>query len=293
MTEQAAAVTEQILSEAGVPKASVLMEQMRLLQTAAVTGVLRVAAVLVVFLLGRMIIRHIIRGFRAALERNRSIDKGMEQFLLSAVRFVLYAFLIMAILTVLGVPSASIAAAIASAGVAVGLALQGSLSNLAGGIILLYTRPFVVGDYVKTSGGEGFVQDIGLIYTVLRQFDNTAVSVPNSTLTNGVITNCTARNERRISFDVGIGYGADIDKARSVILDVIRNHTETDQDKAPAVAVTDLQDSAVNLSVLVWVKDMAYGDQLGLRNTLREEVKKRLDAEGVEIPFPQMDVHIK
>lgn len=293
MTEQAAAVTEQILSEAGVPEASVLMEQMRLLQTAAVTGVLRVAAVLVVFLLGRMIIRHIIRGFRAALERNRSIDKGMEQFLLSAVRFVLYAFLIMAILTVLGVPSASIAAAIASAGVAVGLALQGSLSNLAGGIILLYTRPFVVGDYVKTSGGEGFVQDIGLIYTVLRQFDNTAVSVPNSTLTNGVITNCTARNERRISFDVGIGYGADIDKARSVILDVIRNHTETDQDKAPAVAVTDLQDSAVNLSVLVWVKDMAYGDQLGLRNTLREEVKKRLDAEGVEIPFPQMDVHIK
>ena len=293
MTEQAAAVTEQIFSEAGVPKASVLMEQMRLLQTAAVTGVLRVAAVLVVFLLGRMLIRHIIRGFRAALERNRSIDKGMEQFLLSAVRFVLYAFLIMAILTVLGVPSASIAAAIASAGVAVGLALQGSLSNLAGGIILLYTRPFVVGDYVKTSGGEGFVQDIGLIYTVLRQFDNTAVSVPNSTLTNGVITNCTARNERRISFDVGIGYGADIDKARSVILDVIRNHTETDQDKAPAVAVTDLQDSAVNLSVLVWVKDMAYGDQLGLRNTLREEVKKRLDAEGVEIPFPQMDVHIK
>ena len=293
MTEQAAAVTEQILSEAGVPKASVLMEQMRLLQTAAVTGVLRVAAVLVVFLLGRMLIRHIIRGFRAALERNRSIDKGMEQFLLSAVRFVLYAFLIMAILTVLGVPSASIAAAIASAGVAVGLALQGSLSNLAGGIILLYTRPFVVGDYVKTSGGEGFVQDIGLIYTVLRQFDNTAVSVPNSTLTNGVITNCTARNERRISFDVGIGYGADIDKARSVILDVIRNHTETDQDKAPAVAVTDLQDSAVNLSVLVWVKDMAYGDQLGLRNNLREEVKKRLDAEGVEIPFPQMDVHIK
>ena len=293
MTEQAAAVTEQIFSEAGVPKASVLMEQMRLLQTAAVTGVLRVAAVLVVFLLGRMLIRHIIRGFRAALERNRNIDKGMEQFLLSAVRFVLYAFLIMAILTVLGVPSASIAAAIASAGVAVGLALQGSLSNLAGGIILLYTRPFVVGDYVKTSGGEGFVQDIGLIYTVLRQFDNTAVSVPNSTLTNGVITNCTARNERRISFDVGIGYGADIDKARSVILDVIRNHTETDQDKAPAVAVTDLQDSAVNLSVLVWVKDMAYGDQLGLRNTLREEVKKRLDAEGVEIPFPQMDVHIK
>ena len=293
MTEQAAAVTEQILSEAGVPKASVLMEQMRLLQTAAVTGVLRVAAVLVVFLLGRMLIRHIIRGFRAALERNKSIDKGMEQFLLSAVSFVLYAFLIMAILTVLGVPSASVAAAIASAGVAVGLALQGSLSNLAGGIILLYTRPFVVGDYVKTSGGEGFVQDIGLIYTVLRQFDNTAVSVPNSTLTNGVITNCTARNERRISFDVGIGYGADIDKARSVILDVIRNHTETDQDKAPAVAVTDLQDSAVNLSVLVWVKDMAYGDQLGLRNTLREEVKKRLDAEGVEIPFPQMDVHIK
>ncbi len=293
MTEQAAAVTEQILSEAGVPKASVLMEQMRLLQTAAVTGVLRVAAVLVVFLLGRMIIRHIIRGFRAALERNRNIDKGMEQFLLSAVRFVLYAFLIMAILTVLGVPSASVAAAIASAGLAVGMALQGSLSNLAGGIILLYTRPFVVGDYVKTSGGEGFVQDIGLIYTVLRQFDNTAVSVPNSTLTNGVITNCTARNERRISFDVGIGYGADIDKARSVILDVIRNHTETDQDKVPAVAVTDLQDSAVNLSVLVWVKDMAYGDQLGLRNTLREEVKKRLDAEGVEIPFPQMDVHIK
>ncbi len=276
-----------------IEKAAIITEQLKDQQAAAVGAVLRVAAVLIVFLLGRLIIRHLMRGFRAGLERNRSIDKGTEQFLLSAIRFGLYALLIMAILTVLGVPSASVAAAIASAGVAVGLALQGSLSNLAGGIILLYTKPFSVGDYVKTSGGEGFVQDIGLIYTVLRQFDNTSVSVPNSTLTSGVITNCTARNERRISFDVGIGYGEDIDKARRVILDVIQEHSEADQSKAPAVAVTDLQDSAVNLSVFVWVKDMAYGDQLGLRNTLREEVKKRLDAEGVEIPFPQMDVHIK
>ena len=293
MIEQAATITEDILEGAGVPKANILVEQLKAQQTAAVGGVLRVAAVLIVFLLGRLLIRHLMRGFRAGLERNRSIDKGTVQFLLSAIRFGLYALLIMAILTVLGVPSASIAAAIASTGVAVGLALQGSLSNLAGGIILLYTKPFAVGDYVKTSGGEGFVQDIGLIYTVLRQFDNTSVSVPNGTLTNGVITNCTARNERRISFDVGIGYGADIDKARRAILNVIQEHPETDQNKAPAVVVTDLQDSAVNLSVFVWVKDMAYGDQLGLRNTLREEVKKRLDAEGVEIPFPQMDVHIK
>ena len=293
MIEQAAAITEDILEEAGVPKANILLEQLKSQQTALVGGVLRVAAVLILFLIGRVVIHHLMRGFRAGQERNKGIDKGMEQFLLSVINFALYALLIMMILTGLGVPSASVAAAIASAGVAIGLALQGSLSNLAGGIILIYTRPFVVGDYVKTSGGEGFVQHIGLIYTVLRQFDNTVVSVPNSTLTSGVITNCTARNERRISFDVGIGYGADIDKARSVILDVVKSHPETDQEKTPAVAVTDLQDSAVNLTVLVWVKDMAYGDQLGLRNTLREEVKKRLDAEGVEIPFPQMDVHIK
>lgn len=276
-----------------VEQANILLEQLKAQQTALAGGVLRVAAVLVLFLIGRGVIHHLMRGFRAGLERNKGIDKGMEQFLLSVINFALYALLVMMILTGLGIPSASIAAAIASAGVAIGLALQGSLSNLAGGIILLYTKPFVVGDYVRTSGGEGFVQHIGLIYTTLRQFDNTVISVPNSTLTSGVITNCTARNERRISFDVGIGYGADIDKARSVILDVVKKHPETDQEKMPAVAVTDLQDSAVNLTAFVWVKDMAYGDQLGLRNTLREEVKKRLDAEGVEIPFPQMDVHIK
>ena len=125
-----------------VEQANILLEQLKAQQTALAGGVLRVAAVLVLFLIGRGVIHHLMRGFRAGLERNKGIDKGMEQFLLSVINFALYALLVMMILTGLGIPSASIAAAIASAGVAIGLALQGSLSNLAGGIILLYTKPF-------------------------------------------------------------------------------------------------------------------------------------------------------
>ncbi len=283
----------EILEEAGVPAPSFLVQQLKEQQSTLIWGVLRVAAVLLLFLIGRYIINRILRVVRLGMTKKAGLEKGTEQFLLSALRFVLYALLIIMILSGLGIPSASIAAAIASAGVAVGLALQGSLSNLAGGILILYTRPFVVGDYIKTTSAEGFVDNIGLIYTELRQFDNTKICVPNSDMTNDVITNCTARQERRITLDIGISYQSDIDEARRIILETILAHEEIDRTKEPSVAVTELQDSSVSLTAFVWIRNMDYGTQLGLKNTLREEIKKKLDSCGIEIPFPQMDVHIK
>ncbi len=257
------------------------------------SGVLQVASVIFLFFAGRWAIAKLVRMFERMLDRNDKIEPGFRNFLKAVVGASLYALLIIAILTWLGVPSASIAAAVVSAGMAVGLALQGSLSNLAGGIVLLFTRPFVTGDYIVTGEGEGFVTEIGLVYTKIRMFDNRMISVPNSTLAAGQITNMTAMPDRRIDIEVGISYESDIDRAREVILDYVLSRPEIWTERPPAVVVTGLLDSSVALKVLVWVHNMDYGTQLGLKAEMTEGIKKALDRNEITIPFPQMDLHIK
>lgn len=261
------------------------------LQLAA--GVLRVVSVILAFLIGRWIINLLMRMFDRMLDRNARLEPGVRNFLRASVSAALYVLLASTILTWIGIPSASIAAALVSAGMAVGLALQGSLSNLAGGIVILFTRPFVTGDYIVSEGGEGFVTNIGLVYTKIRMFDNRVVSVPNSTLASSQVMNMTAMPDRRIDIEVGISYASDIDRAREVILDYFLTRPEIWTERAPAVVVTGLGDSSVDLKAMAWVHNMDYGTQCGLKASMTEGIKKELDRNGIEIPFPQMDLHIK
>ena len=256
-------------------------------------GTLRVVSVILVFLLGRWAIRLLIRMFDRVLDKNARLESGVRNFLKVSVSTALYVLLAATILTWIGIPGASIAAALVSAGMAVGLALQGSLSNLAGGIVILFTRPFVTGDYIVSEGGEGFVTEIGLVYTKIRMFDNRVISIPNSALAAAQVTNMTALPDRRIDIEVGIGYASDIDRAREVILDYILAQPEIWTEKPPAVAVTGLHDSSVGLKAMAWVRNMDYGTQCGLKASMTEGIKKELDRNGIEIPFPQMDLHIK
>ena len=257
------------------------------------SGVLRVASVILAFLIGRWIIGMLMRMFDRMLDRSARLEPGVRNFLRASVSTALYVLLASTILTWIGIPSASIAAALVSAGMAVGLALQGSLSNLAGGMVILFTRPFVTGDYIVSDGGEGFVTNIGLVYTKIRMFDNRVISVPNSTLASSQVTNMTALPDRRIDIEVGISYSSDIDRAREVILDYILSRPEIWTEKPPAVVVTGLGDSSVDMKVMAWVHNMDYGTQCGLKAMMTEGIKKELDRNGIEIPFPQMDLHIK
>ena len=263
------------------------------LQLKATSGILHVAAVILLVLIGRWAIAKVVRAFGHVLDRNGKLEPGVRNFLKAAVSAVLYVLLVTTILTWVGVPGASIAAAVVSAGMAVGLALQGSLSNLAGGILILFTRPFMTGDYIVSDGGEGFVTEIGLVYTKIRMFDNRMISIPNSTLAAAQVMNMTALPDRRIDIEVGISYESDIDQARQVILDYFLTRPEIWTEKPPAVAVAGLNDSSVDLKAMAWVHNMDYGSQCGLKALMTEGIKKELDRNGISIPFPQMDLHIK
>ena len=225
---------------------------------------------ILVFLIGRWIICILMRMFDRMLNKSARLEPGVRNFLRASVSAALYVLLASTILNWIGIPSASIAAALVSAGMAVGLALQGSLSNMAGGIVILFTRPFVTGDYIVIEGGEGFVTNIGLVYT-----------------------NMTALPDRRIDIEVGISYESDIDQARQVILSYFLTRPEIWTEKPPAVAVTGLGDSSVDLKAMAWVHNMDYGSQCGLKALMTEGIKKELDRNGISIPFPQMDLHIK
>ena len=262
------------------------------LQLRLAEGSLRVVSVILVFLIGRWIICILMRMFDRMVNKSARLEPGVRNFLRASVSAALYVLLASTILNWIGIPSASIAAALVSAGMAVGLALQGSLSNMAGGIVILFTRPFVTGDYIVSDGGEGFVTNIGLVYTKIRMFDNRVVSVPNSTLASSQVTNMTALPDRRIDIEVGISYESDIDQARQVILSYFLTRPEIWTEKPPAVVVTGLGDSSVDMKVMAWVHNMDYGTQCGLKAMMTEGIKKELDRNGIEIPFPQMDLHI-
>ena len=205
------------------------------LQLKLAEGSLRVVSVILVFLIGRWIICILMRMFDRMLNKSARIEPGVRNFLRASVSAALYVLLASTILNWIGIPSASIAAALVSAGMAVGLALQGSLSNMAGGIVILFTRPFVTGDYIVIAGGEGFVTNIGLVYTKIRMFDNRVVSIPNSSLASSQVTNMTALPDRRIDIEVGISYESDIDQARQVILSYFLTRPEIWTEKPPAV----------------------------------------------------------
>lgn len=252
---------------------------------------IRVLLALVIFFVGGKIIRWIRKLAARSFERT-SVDAGVAQFVDSMLKFGLYALLIFMIATNLGVESSSIAALIASAGVAIGLAVQGSLSNFAGGVLILLLKPFAVGDYiiVTQEGIEGTVKEIQIFYTKLATVDNQRVVVPNSILTENSLTNVTARPERQLDLKVGISYDSDLKKAKELIEEMLQADPCIRKDEDIKVFVDSLADSAVMIGLRAWVNTDEYWKT---RWKLLEQIKLTFDQEGIEIPYNQLTVHVK
>ena len=256
-----------------------------------ITFGLKVLAALVAFFIGRLVIRWIRKIVRRSFERSGA-DKGVEQFVDSLLKYGLYALLVFSLISSLGFDTTSVAAVLASGGVAIGLALQGSLSNFAGGVLILLLKPFVVGDYIieDTNGKEGTVKEIQIFYTKLSTIDNKTIVIPNGMLTNNSITNATAKDERQLDLRVGISYDADIRQAKSVIENLLIKDECIIKNEQINVFVHELADNAVVLGIRAWVKHEEYWET---RWRLLEEIKLLLDENGIEIPYPQMTVHMQ
>lgn len=250
---------------------------------------IKVLIALVVFFIGRLAIKWIRKIVRRSLERSKA-DKGVEQFVDSFLRAGLYCLLIFSIAARLGVDTTSVAALVASGGVAIGLALQGSLSNFAGGVLILLLKPFEVGDYIieDTNKNEGTVKEIQIFYTKLSTVDNKTIVIPNGMLTNSSLTNATAKAERRLNLKVSIAYEADLRKAKALVEEILRKDACVKEDDEINVFVDELADSAVILGARAWVSNDEFWPT---RWRLLETIKLAFDEEGIAIPYPQMTVH--
>ena len=217
------------------------------------------------------------------------MDEGVNKFLQSAARMLLYILLIFMIVGQLGVSTASIVTILGAGGLAISMSLQGSLSNVAGGILILLMKPFRVGDFVSTPYGDGTVRTIGLVYTTLATIDNRKLTIPNGVLSNAAVFDASAMEERRLDIEVGISYDSDIRKAKEVMEEVYRNCPGYLPEKGVNVHVSQLGDSSVGIEGQGWVKGSEF---LASKWYVMENVKLEYDAHGIQIPFPQMDVHM-
>lgn len=249
---------------------------------------LNLIAALIIFVVGRWVVKQI-RRMIWRLMAKKGVDPTLVNFTASLVYYAGLAFVIIAALNRLGVQTASLIAVLGAAGLAIGLALQGSLSNFAAGVLMIIFRPFKVGDFIEGGGTMGSVESIQLFTTTIVTPENAMVIVPNSKLGGDNITNYTARPIRRVETSVGISYSDNIDHARRVILDEIAKDSRILADPAPMVSVAELADSSVNLQVWTWANTP---DFLAVKLALPEQIKSRLDAEGISIPFPQQEVYM-
>ena len=250
---------------------------------------IRIVLAFLVLLVGVQLIKLARSILKKGLKRSR-VDESAVRFIDSFVKYSLYFLLVILIASWMGVDAASIIALLGSASVAVGLALQGSLSNLAGGVLILILKPFSIGDYIRDGlGNEGTVDTIDVFYTHLITPDNKSIVLPNGTLSGGCITNYTKCDRRRIDISVGIAYEEDIRKAREVLLQVLMEEPGILKDEDMRVFVDSLADSAVLLNVRGWAEKDAFWET---KWRLAENVKYALDEAGIRIPFPQMDVHL-
>jgi small conductance mechanosensitive channel len=291
-TQETKDVAQEVAKDANNLNPFTIWERIQALRPAALSLLYQVAIILLFFFVGRKLIQWFTGLIDRAMEKAGKVDIGVRHFLVSFLRAALYVILILIIAGRLGISGASLAAVIGSAGLALGLALQGALQNFAGGVLLLTMKPFVVGDYISCPLGEGTVKRIGLIYTTIRTLDNKSITIPNGTLSNGVITNMTRHTNRRFDLKVGVSYSADLDKARTIITRIFQERPEILNDQPVQVFVTALGDSSVELTARGWVNIEQYGDFLNMQHELLEAIKKAFDAAGIEIPFPQMDIHM-
>ena len=249
---------------------------------------LKILAAIAVLVIGKIIAKLIKKLIAKMMERGKQ-DQTLISFVSSLVYVAIMAFVVIAALSKLGIQTASFVAILGAAGLAIGLALQGSLANFAAGVLMIIFKPFKVGDYIEGAGTAGVVEEIQIFTTMLATPDNKEVIIPNAQMTGSNIINYSSKGTRRVDMTAGIGYSDDIDKARKILEDILAADDRILKDPESTIAVAELGDSSVNFVVRPWVN---VADYWGVKFALTEAIKKQFDSSGVSIPFPQQDVHL-
>lgn len=244
--------------------------------------------VLALFFVGKWIIRKI-HKFLNNIFSKRSMDSALKGFLLNLTNVILFTSLFIVIINIVGTQTVSLAAIIGSAGLAIGLAVKDNLANFAGGVMLLFNKPFKGGDYIQAQNIEGTVKTVGILYTTLTTIDNKTVYIPNGPLSTGTITNYTTQENRRVDLLIGVDYGSDVELVKKILLDAALKHPKVLDDPAPFARMSKMNDSSIDFVLRVWVKSPDYWE---VNFDLTEEIYKQLNANGLNIPFPQMTVHL-
>ncbi|MDX1270467.1 mechanosensitive ion channel domain-containing protein [Bizionia paragorgiae] len=248
----------------------------------------KVLAAIAIWIIGGVIVKYLLKGFNKAMEK-KGLEISLKKFLSDLVGWGLKIVLILVVLGTVGVETTSFAAILAAAGLAIGLALQGSLANFAGGILIMIFKPFKIGDFIEAQGQSGTVKEIEIFTTKLLTPNNQEVIMPNGALSNDNIVNYSTESTRRVNLTFGVGYDSDIKKTKEVILGVINSHPAVLKDPAPAVNVSELADSSINFFTRAWVKQEDYWD---VHFYLIERTKEAFDEAGIDIPYPhQVEIH--
>ncbi|MDD7884453.1 mechanosensitive ion channel family protein [Flavivirga sp. 57AJ16] len=249
---------------------------------------LNILGAIIIWIVGSWVIKKLLKGTKKVMSK-QSYDESLQKFLLNLLGWVLKIILIIVVLGTVGVETTSFAAIIAAAGLAIGLALQGSLGNFAGGVLIMIFKPFKIGDLIEAQGALGTVKEIEIFTTKLTGLSNKEIIIPNGSLSNGNIVNYTTEGTRRVDLIFGVGYDSDIKKTKNVLMEVLNAHSKILKDPMPTVTVIELADSSINFAVRPWCKTEHYWD---VYFDVTEQVKEALDAAGIEIPYPHQ-VEIK
>jgi len=258
------------------------------LQTDGLAFGIDLGLALLIFFVGRFAVRMLVRMISKGMQKN-NVDKTLEKFICNLVNSALLIVVIIAAIGQVGIQTTSFIAIFGAAGLAVGLALQGSLSNFASGVLIVLFRPYKVGDFVEAAGITGTVEQVQIMTTVFKTGDNKQVIVPNSQIMDSIITNYSANNTRRIDMVIGVSYDDDLDKVRKTLEEIIAADDRVLKDPPPKIAVSELAESSVNFIVRSWV---ATADYSAVKWDMTEAIKKRFDKESISFPFPQRDVHL-
>ena len=250
---------------------------------------IKIVAALVIYYIGRWIVRRVMKLMDKVYEK-KSVEKSLRTFLSGVVKVLLYVVVVLVVVQVLGINTTSLVAMLASAGLAIGMALSGTLQNFAGGVMILLLRPYRIGDYIDAQGEEGTVRKIGLFSTEIITVDNRIIYIPNSTISTSVIDNYSTQEMRRVDWTISVEYGTDPEKLRQVVTEMLKSDSRVVADPAPSVYLVTLADSSVNFSARAWCKNSDYW---GLKFEIQERIYVELPKSGINFPFPQLDVNLK
>lgn len=252
-------------------------------------GAVKILVILIVLAIGTRLIKSFTKYLRKILAKT-SMDQSIHNYIISGCKVGMYFVLVITLMSIIGIPTAPFVALIGSMGVGLSLALKENLSNVAGGLTVLLLKPFKAGDYIETSGHAGTVLEIGLYHTLLKTFDNKEVMIPNGNIANNSAVNHTAYAQRRLDIEIGVAYNCDIKQVRGLLLDLTKQHDTIATDPKASVVLSQFDDSAITFTLRCWVNTDAYWD---VKFALMDAIKVAFDREGIEIPYPQLDVHMK